>query len=96
MVATGMTITSGGGKVLSLLWILPFVGFLAGTYGLWAGAEWWRPVLLASAVVSIGAVLPWLGVMPLFSYLGALAVDVAVIVALLTPWGDQVIKAAGG
>ena len=96
MVATGMTITSGGGKVLSLLWILPFVGFLAGTYGLWAGAEWWRPVLLASAVVSIGAVLPWWGVMPVFSYLGALAVDVVVIVALLTPWGDQVIKATGG
>lgn len=34
--------------------------------------------------------------MPVFSYLGALAVDVVVIVALLTPWGDQAIKAAGG
>ena len=96
MVATGMTITSDGGKVLSLLWILPFVGFLAGTYGLWTGTEWWRPVLLASAVVSIVAVLPWWGVMPVFSYLGALAVDIVVIAALLTPWGDQIAKSAAG
>lgn len=95
MVATGMTITSDGGRLLSLLWILPFVGFLAGTYGLWAGTEWWRPVLVASAAFSIVAVLPWWGVMPVFSYLGALAVDVIVLVGLLTPWGEQLVKAAG-
>lgn len=96
MVATGMTITSGGGRVLSLLWILPLVGFLAGSYGLWTGMDWWRPVLVASAVVSIVAVLPWWGVMPMFSYLGALAVDVVVIMAALTPWGEPLVKAAGG
>lgn len=93
MFATGLTISSSGGKALSLLWLLPFAGFLLGTYGLWIGSEWWRPVLAASAVVSIAVVLPWWGVMPMFSYLGALAVDVLVLAGVLTPWGDQIIKA---
>jgi hypothetical protein len=93
MIATGMTITSSGGKALSLLWLLPMVGFVLGTYGLWTDQEWWRPVLAASAVVSIFAVLPWAGVMPTFSYLGALLVDVLVLLAVLTPWGDQFVRA---
>jgi hypothetical protein len=93
MVATGMTITSPGGRALSLLWLVPLVGFLVGTYGLWTGETWWRPVLAASAVVSIVAVLPWWRVMPTISYLGALAVDLLVLVGILTPWGDQIIKA---
>lgn len=93
MVATGLTITSSPGKALSLLWLVPMVGFLLGTYGLWTGESWWRPVLAASSVVSIAAVLPWWGVMPVFSYLGALAVDVLVLAAALTPWGDQLVRA---
>ncbi len=55
--------------------------------------SWWRPVLAASAVASIVAVVPWWGVMPVFSYLGALAVDVLVLIAVLTPWGDQFVRA---
>ena len=33
--------------------------------------------------------------MMVFSYLGALAVDVAVLVAVLTPWGEQAVRAFG-
>jgi hypothetical protein len=93
MVGTGVTIASSGGKVLSVLWLVPLAGFLLGTYGLWAGEPWWRPMLAASAVVSIAAVLPWWGVMPMFSYLGAIAVDALVLLAVLTPWGDQFVQA---
>lgn len=92
---TGMTIGSTAGRALSLLWLIPLVGFLLGSYGLWVDASWWRPVLGVSAVVSIVAVLPWWSVMPTFSYLGALAVDALVLIALLTPWGDQVIRSFG-
>lgn len=88
----GMTIGSTAGKALSLLWLFPMVGFVLGTYGLWVDASWWRPVLVVSAVVSITAILPWWKVMPTFSYLGALAIDVLVLVAVLTPWGDQLIR----
>jgi hypothetical protein len=95
IIGSGLTIVSPAGKSLALLWLIPMVGFLAGAYGLWTGQEWWRPVLAAASVASIAAVLPWWGVMPTFSYLGAIAVDVAVLVGILTPWGDQIAKAVG-
>jgi hypothetical protein len=88
----GTTIVSGAGRAMSLVWLVPLVGFLAATYGLWTGAAWWRPVMVVSAVVSIIAILPWWRVMPAFSYLGALLVDVVVLVALVTPWGDQIAR----
>jgi hypothetical protein len=90
-----LTIVSRGGKALSLLWLIPLVGFVLGTYGLWTGQGWWRPVLIVSAVVSLVAVLPWWNVMPRFSYLGALAADVLVLVGAFTPWGADVAKAFG-
>jgi hypothetical protein len=93
MIGSGLTISSSGGKALSLIWLIPLAGFLLGTYGLWIGAPWWRGVLAVSAIVSIMVVLPWWGVMPAFSYLGALAVDLLVLIGVLTPWGDQVVKA---
>jgi hypothetical protein len=60
-------------------------GFLIGTYGLWTGQEWWRPVLVVASVASIVAALPWWGVMPTVSYLGALAVDAVVLIGIVTP-----------
>jgi len=88
----GLTITSGAGRVMAVVWILPMLGFLAGTYGLWTGADWWRPVLAAAAIVSIAVVLPWWNVMPAFSYIGAIAVDLITLVAIYTPLGDQLVK----
>ena len=88
----GTTIVSNAGKAMSVLWLLPLVGFVVASYGFWTDAVWWRPVMAASAVVSIVAILPWRNVMPTFSYLGALAVDALVLVALATPWGDQMIR----
>jgi hypothetical protein len=95
IIGSGLTIVSPAGKSLALLWLIPMVGFLAGTYGLWVGQEWWRPVLAVASVASIAVVLPWWGVMPTFSYLGAIAVDIAVLVGILTPWGDQIAKTVG-
>ena len=88
----GATIVSGPGRAMSLLWLLPMVGFVVASYGFWTDAAWWRPLMAISAVVSIVAILPWWNVMPAFSYLGALGVDVLVLVALATPWGDHLIR----
>ena len=88
----GTTIVSNAGKAMSVLWLLPLVGFVVATYGFWTGTAWWRPLMAASAVISIVAVLPWWNVMPAFSYLGALDVDALVLVSLATPWGDQLIR----
>lgn len=95
IIGSDLTIVSSAGKGLALLWLVPLAGFLLGTYGLWTGQEWWRPVLAVASIASIVVVLPWWGVMPTFSYLGAIAVDVAVLVGILTPWGDQIAKAVG-
>lgn len=95
IIGSDLTIVSPAGKGLALLWLVPLAGFLIGTYGLWTGQEWWRPVLAVASLVSIVAVLPWWGVMPAFSYLGAIAVDIAVLVGILTPWGDQIARSFG-
>jgi hypothetical protein len=89
IIGSGLTIVSPAGKSLALLWLIPMMGFLAGSYGLWTGQEWWRLVLGVASLASIAVVLPWWGVMPAFSYVGAIAVDIAVLVAILTPWGAQ-------
>jgi hypothetical protein len=95
IIGSSLTIVSPAGKSLALIWLIPLVGFVIGTLGLWTGQEWWRPVLAVSSVASIAAVLPWWGVMPTFSYLGAIAVDIAVLVGIFTPWGDQIAKTVG-
>jgi hypothetical protein len=66
-----------------LLWFIPFAGFLAGAYGFWQETDWWRPLLVIASAVSVLLVLPWWGAMPRGSYLGALIVDIGVLVALL-------------
>jgi hypothetical protein len=88
----GTTIVSNAGKAMSSLWLLPLVGFVFATYGFWTDAVWWRPLMAVSAALSIVAILPWWNVMPAFSYLGAICVDALVLVALATPWGDQMIR----
>jgi hypothetical protein len=95
MFGDGFTIVSTAGKSIAVLWLLPLVGFLLGTYGLWTGQSWWRPLLGLASVASIVVVLPWWRVMPTFSYIGALAVDVAVLVGILTPLGDQILRSFG-
>ena len=95
IVGSDLTIASSAGKGLALLWLVPLVGFLIGTYGLWTGQDWWRPVLAVASIASIMSVLPWWGVMPTFSYLGAIAVDIALLVGIFTPGGDQIARVVG-
>jgi hypothetical protein len=59
--------------------------------GLLANQAWWQPPAVVSAVVSLVAVVPWLSVMPPISAIGAVGVDLAVLVVLLAPWGRQIV-----
>jgi hypothetical protein len=52
-------------------------------------------VLAVASITSIVSVLPWWGVMPTFSYLGAIVVDIAVLAGTLTPWSDQIVEIFG-
>lgn len=88
-----VTANSPIGKADSLVWILPMVGFAATAVGIWTAAAWWPWFAVASSIASLVAVLPWWGPMPKGSYVGAVTVDLVVLLALLGPWRDQVLSA---
>lgn len=71
------------GFVEGFLWLLPAVGFVAAAGLLMAGIDLWRPLALASAVVSLVAIALFPQQLPLGSLVGAVAVDVALLVGLL-------------
>jgi hypothetical protein len=54
---------------------------------------WWPMVTIAAAVISIVTIVPWLTTWPTGSMIGALLVDVAVLIALLPPWSQQLVHA---
>jgi hypothetical protein len=76
----GTTVTQVVG---GLLWTGAIVGFaaLAVTVLGWLPASWFPPLAVGSAVVSLAGLLLFPIAFPTFSTLGALAVDVAVLVA---------------
>ena len=66
-----------------LTWSAVVVLFVAGVTGFLAGADWWRPVTVAAAALSIaGIAINWDGIAQSNAIM-ALVVDVVVIVALL-------------
>ena len=40
-------------KILSFIWILPFAAFIAVSWGLWTGANWWSNVAWGGTAVSV-------------------------------------------
>jgi hypothetical protein len=77
---TGTTVAQALGVVL---WTVAMVGFVA-LGAILVGllpATWWTPVAIGSALASLVAVLIFPLAFPTFSTIGALVVDLAVIVA---------------
>jgi hypothetical protein len=88
-----IAIDSAVGRAFSLLWLVAMIGTVGAGLGLLFGQEWWRPLAVAAGVISLIAIVPWINTMPLGSAIGAVAVDVILLVCLLTPLGDPLIKA---
>jgi hypothetical protein len=78
----GTTVTQVVG---GLLWTAAIIGFaaLAATVLGWLPASWFPPLAVGSAVVSLAGVLLFPIAFPTFSTLGALVVDVVVLVAAI-------------
>jgi hypothetical protein len=69
--------------IAALIWTAAILLFTAGVAGFVTGDEWWRPIIIAAAIVSIGGlVLFWDGIAT-SSAVFALAFDVVVLVSLL-------------
>jgi hypothetical protein len=69
----------------TVLWLVALVGFvvLGAVVMGWLPAAWWRPVAIGSSLVSLVGLFLFPTAFPVFSTIGALAVDVAVLAALL-------------
>ncbi len=67
------------------VWALAIVGFVAlGAVVMgWLPAAWWQPLAVGSSVVSLLGVLLFPIAFPVFSTIGAVAVDAAVLAAVL-------------
>jgi hypothetical protein len=78
----GPTVTQAIGIVL---WTMALVGFIAVAAVLigWLPASWWQPLMVVSAAASLVGVLLFPAAFPTFSTIGAVAVDAAVLVAVL-------------
>jgi hypothetical protein len=81
------------GQAFALLGLIALIGFVAGALGLVTHQAWWPMATIAAAVISIVTIVPWINAWPTGSMIGALLVDVAVLVALLPPWGQQLVHA---
>jgi hypothetical protein len=70
-----------------IIWLLAIIGFLLAALALlgWGVPhEWWRPLAMVSAVISlIGIVLFWNAFATWFNKAGAITVDLAVLIGLL-------------
>jgi hypothetical protein len=83
--ATGLPATTAT-TLASAFWIVSLIGFVAAALGFWGigvPAEAWRPLAVVSAVISLVGIVAFFGTWPMFNTLAALAVNVAVLVALL-------------
>jgi hypothetical protein len=81
-------------KIASAFWIASMVGFVIAAMsllGVVVPSNVWRPLAVASAVVSMVGIVLFFGTWPMFNTLAALGVDVAVLVAVL--WFDWPSKA---
>lgn len=78
----GTPLAQGIGVVL---WVLSIVGFAAvtGVVVGWLPASWWQPLTIGSAAISLVSIALFPMAFPSFSTLGAVAVDVALLVAVL-------------
>ena len=82
---TGIAGQAATQVVGAMIWTASIVGFgaLAGVIFGWLPASWWAPLAVGSALVSLLGVLLFPIAFPTASTVGALAVDVAVMTAVL-------------
>ena len=73
--------------VASIFWILSLTGFVVAALPFWGvpvPGQAWRPLAVASALVSTAGIVLFLGTWPMFNTLAALGLNVAVLVAVVS------------
>ncbi len=69
-----------------IIWVVVAVGFIASAmsfYGFILPPDWWRPLAIIFAVISLVGLVLFGRSWPIFNFIGACALNIAVLVALL-------------
>jgi hypothetical protein len=84
-VLTSVAGTTATQVVGILLWTAAMIGFagVAGVVVGWLPATWWQPLAVGSALLSLVGLLVFPTAFPTFSTIGAAAIDIAVLIAVL-------------
>ena len=84
-VLTGVAGSSATSAIGAALWTVAILGFVAlgGVVLGWLPVAWWMPVAVGASTASLAGLLLFPIAFPVFSSIGALAVNVAVLVAAL-------------
>jgi hypothetical protein len=82
------TVEGTVGKAFGVLWLVALVASVGAGYGLIFGYAWWRTLAIASALISLAAIVPWLNSVPPGAKFGGVLVDLLLLVILLVPWGE--------
>ena len=71
--------------VASAFWVVSLAGFVIAALSLWGilPDAIWRPLAVGSALVSTAGIILFAGTWPVFNTVAAMAVNVAVLVAVL-------------
>jgi hypothetical protein len=72
--------------ISSIFWVLSTAGFLAATLsflGIALPGDWWRPLAIVFAIISLAGLILFIGNWPAFNTVGAIGFNVAVLIALL-------------
>jgi hypothetical protein len=88
-------IDSAIGRIFGLIWLAALVGFVAAGVGVFLQRDWWSSLALAGSIASLVAILPWWNTVTPSARFWPVAVDVAVLIALLGPWRDQLARLVG-
>jgi hypothetical protein len=89
---SGAMVESAVGKAFGLLWLVALIASVGAGYGLLFGHEWWRALAIASAFISLAAIIPWLNSVPPGAKFGGVLVDLLILVVLLLPWGEHITR----
>jgi hypothetical protein len=84
-VLTSVAGTTATQVVGIVLWTVAMIGFagVAGVVVGWLPATWWQPLAVGSALLSLVGLLVFPTAFPTFSTIGAAAIDIALLVAVL-------------
>lgn len=86
-----VTLDSPVGKAFGLLWLVAAIGLAGSGLGLLLRQEWWPPVAVLAAAISLVVIVPWGRTVPPGARVGA-AFDMLVILALQTPVRDRLLE----